>query len=267
MKYSSPIFIILLFLASVLLAQPENRVDSIKNTTNDSSYTSETNYQLSDSVIAATNVTYAKAVLQKYLNAIGTEDFIRKVYNRITSLEGLVEGVETKIVFYQQAPNKICQEITAGNVFQKIIFDGTRGTKLTGDIEQEIIGDDLVKLRYDAILNLMLDPENYGLKLKYEGLEKVDNQNNYVISLTLPNETVWLQYYDIETGLKNRDSKEIVTPLGKFQQITEFDDYRSVEGVLYPFKLKQFLGNQTLDFSVDSIEVNKEIPDEVFLID
>lgn len=267
MKLSNLILIILFSWTAILLAQQENQVDSIQQNKVDSLYTSAAANQLSDSVIAATNTTYARAVLEKYINAIGTEELIKKVYSRITNIEGLVEGVQTKIVFYQQAPNKICQEITAGSVFQKIIFDGSKGIKIIGDIEQEITGDDLVKLKYDAILNLILDPESYGLKLKYNGLEKIDDRNNYVISLTLPNGTVWLQYYDMETGLKSRDSKEIVTPQGNFQQITEFDDYRSVEGVLYPFKLKQFLGNQTLDFDVESIEVNAEIPNEVFLID
>ena len=85
--------------------------------------------------------------------------------------------------------------------------------------------------------------------------------------LTLPNDAEWLQYYDMETGLKIRDSKDIVTLQGKYQQITDFEDYRNVEGIRYPFNLKQFIGNQTLDFNIESIHVNTGISDEIFLIE
>jgi len=57
----------------------------------------------------------------------------------------------------------------------------------------------------------------------------------------------------METGLKIRDSKDIVTPQGNYKQITEFNDYRTIEGIRYPFKIKQYLGNQTLDFTIETI--------------
>ncbi len=105
------------------------------------------------------------------------------------------------------------------------------------------------------------------LNCGYEGLERINERDAYKIALTLPNDAVWFQYYDMETGLKIRDTKDIITPQGKFQQITEFDDYRTINGIRYPFTIKQYLGNQTMDFSVESIEVNTGIADEVFVIE
>jgi len=214
-----------------------------------------------------TNTAYAKEVLKKYINAIGNEDSIRNVNDRITDMKGVVQGVQAEIIFYQKAPNKLCQKIIAGEVEQKIIFDGTKGVKIIGDTSEEITGDELIKLSFDAEMNLILDPESYGVKLQYKGLEKFNGRDAYTILLTLPNGSEWFQYYDMETGLKIRDSKDIVTPQGKFQQITELEDYRDVEGIRYPFKLRQYLGNQTLDFTIESIEVNTGIADEVFVIE
>jgi hypothetical protein len=216
---------------------------------------------------AVTNSAYAKNILKKYVNAIGTEELLRSVDDRIIDMKGTVEGVETEIMFYQKVPNKLCQEIFVGEVEQKIIFDGMHGVKIIGDMGQEITGDELIKLSFDSIMDLVLDPESYGVKLEYDGLEQIDDKNMYKILLTLPNGSEWFQYYDMETGFKVRDSRDIITPQGKFKQITIFDDYRSVDGILYPFKIKQYLGNQTLDFTVVSIKVNTGISDDIFKIE
>ena len=215
----------------------------------------------------STNNAYAKEILKKYFMAIGGEEQIRNVNDRVTDMKGIVQGVETEILIYQKAPNKLCQKFLVGDVEQKIIFDGVKGIKLIGGMSQEITGNELNKLSFDAIMNLILDPEGYNVKLQYKGLENIDGRDTYTLLLTLPNSTEWLQYYDMETGLKIRDSKDIITPQGKYQQITEFDDYRDVEGIRYPFKIKQYLGNQTLDFTVESIQVNTGISDEIFLTD
>lgn len=217
--------------------------------------------------IVSGNEMYAKDILKKYVYAIGSEDLLRNVYDRIIDMKGLVQGVETEIIFYQKAPNKLCQEILVSEVEQKIIFDGVNGLKIIGDIKQEITGNELVKLSYDAIMNLILEPEYYGVKLQYNGLEKIDDRDCYTILLTLPNSAEWLQYYDMETGLKVRDSKDIITEQGKFKQITEFEDYRTFEGIRYPYRIKQYLGNQILEFSIQTIKVNTGISDELFTIE
>lgn len=211
------------------------------------------------------NHSFAKEILSKYLTAIGGEERLQKISDRIIDIKGSVEGVQTEIIFYQKAPNKLCQKIIVGDVVQKIIYDGQIGVKIIGEESYEIIGDELVKLSYDAIMNLILEPEKYNVKLQYKGLEPINEKDAYKILLTLPNGAVWVQYYEKETGLKIRDSKDIKTPQGIFQQVTEFNDYRTVDGVLYPFKVKQYLGNQTLDFTIESIQVNTGIPDDVFL--
>jgi hypothetical protein len=213
------------------------------------------------------NSAYAKEILQKYFSAIGGEEQIRNVTDRVTDMKGMVQGIETEILFYQKFPNKLCQRIIVGEVEQKIIFDGSKGIKLTGEVSQEVTGNELVKLSYDAIMNLILDPESYNINLQYKGIEEINGRNTYKILLTLPNGAEWIQHYDMESGLKARDSKDIFAPQGKYQQITEFDDYRNVDGILYPFKIKQYLGSQVLEFTVESIKVNTGLSDEIFTIE
>lgn len=218
-------------------------------------------------LIEDANKAYAKEILQKYITVIGGEIAIREIEDRITDMKGTVQGIETEIMFYQKAPNKLCQVIMVGEVVQKIIFDGVQGIKIIGDEKQQIMDEELVKLQYDAEMNLVLNPESFDIDLFYKGLENINNRDCYKLLLTLPNKTEWLQFYDMHSGLKVRDSKDIITPAGKFQQITEFDDYRYVNGILYPFKIKQYLGNHVLDFIVESIRVNTGVDDSIFQID
>lgn len=216
---------------------------------------------------SSANNSFAKEVLVKYVTAIGGEENLRRINDRITNVKGNVQGVETRIVFLQKSPNKLLQRIIVGDVEQKIIFNGSRGRKIINDIKEEINGDELVKLSYDAIMELMLDPELYNLKLRYDGTELIDGKNAFKILLTLPNGAEWHQYYDMQTGWKVRDSKDIITPQGVFKQITDFDDYRDVEGIIYPFKVEQVLGNQKLEFIIESIQVNTGLAEANFFIE
>lgn len=260
MRYKFKGFISILLLSSSIYALNAKSTGELDSTIILQSH-------LDSSISSEANILFAKEILAKYITAIGGENLIRNITDRITDMKGVVQGVETDIMFYQKSPNKLCQKITAGEVEQKTIFNGSRGVKIIGDEKQEIVDDDLVKLSFEAIMNLILDPEIYGVKIQYLGSEKINEKYVFKILLTLPNNTEWLQCYDMETGLKLRDSKDIITPNGKFKQVTEFDNYKNIDGILYPFKIRQYLGNQVLDFTIESLLVNTGISDEIFQID
>ena len=102
------------------------------------------------------NTAYAKEILKKYFASIGGEELLRSVNDRIIDMKGIVQGLGTEIVFYQKAPNKLCQQTFVGDVEQKIIFDGNKGVKIVGDIIQEMTGNELTKLNFDALMNLLI---------------------------------------------------------------------------------------------------------------
>ena len=95
-------------------------------------------------------------------------------------------------------------------------------------------------------------------------MEKVDGKDAYKIEMTFPSGTKWIQYYDPETGYKIKEVKNITTPQGTFTQEIIYDDYRTVDGVKYPFSIKQSIGPQQMEFKVDTIKINTGIPDSTF---
>jgi len=209
----------------------------------------------------------ANEVIKKYVDAIGGADKIYSIVDRTTIMRGSIQGINITIVSYQKAPNKIKQEIKAGPNEQEIIFNGEKGIMIMAGEEKEISGGELEKLKYEATLTLLTDPEHHGIILELDGVEKIENQDSYEIIMTLPSGIKWTQYYNVDSGLKVKEQKYINSPMGLFQQEIFYDDYREVEGLLYPFKIKQSIGAQSMEFTVSSIKINIGVADREFEIE
>ena len=209
----------------------------------------------------------AKEVIDNYISAIGGAEKIYNIVDRTTVMSGTVQGVNITITSYQKAPDKLKQIIKAGSNEQEIIFDGEKGMMKMAGEEKKIKGSELEKLKFEATLALLADPEHYGIITKLDGIEKVNDADAYKIIMVLPSGIRWTQYYDVKTGLKVKELKYIKAQAGLYQQEIDYSDYKGSDGILYPFKIKQTLGMQTMTFTVDSINVNTGLTDREFDIE
>ena len=203
-------------------------------------------------------------VINKYIDAIGGRDSLANVHDRTTIMTGKVQGFDVTTKIYQKEPDLFRQEVVAGGVTQNIIFNGQKGEMQSGGQQIKIEGNELEKLKNEATLHLLLNLDSLGVKLKLAGMEKVNNKDAYKLEMIFPSGTKWIQYYDTDTGYKIKEEKNITTPQGTFTQEISYGDYRTVNGVKYPFTVNQSIGPQQMDFKVDSIKVNTGIPDTTF---
>ncbi len=206
----------------------------------------------------------ADKIIENYIDAVGGKKNLDKVKDRTTIMDGNVQGVSVLMTIYQKAPDKMMQEVTAGAMKQDIYYNGKTGVIKMAGKSMEVKGNELEKLKYESTLDLLSNLKAFHIKLKLEDVEKVNGKNAYKVDMILPSGTKWIQYYDPQTWLKVKESKNITVPQGTFTQDTYFDDYRDVDGVRYPFSLKQTLGPQHLDFVVTSIKVNTGLKDSIF---
>lgn len=140
-----------------------------------------------------------------------------------------------------------------------------KGFSVTPAGKKEITGQNLDDLRQEATLNLLLNPEKYGITSKLSGIEKVEGKDAYRIELQAGTTgKKWTEFYDVTSGLKLRQIKPITAPMGQATQTVDFSDYRDVEGVKYPFRLKQTLGSQQMEMQVTSLKVNNNLKDSIF---
>jgi len=207
-----------------------------------------------------------KVVMEKYLDAIGGRDALAKVEDRTTIMRGTAMGQALTIIVKQKAPNKMCQEVKAGGMDQTIIFDGEKGVMKAATKNVDVTGKELEQLKIEATMELLLDIEGNGVKLDFEGTEKINGKDAHKIKMTLPSGIRWFNYFDAESGLKIKEQKEMQTQMGLIEQVVTYDNYTEVEGIKYPFKITQSFGPQSVEMTVSSVKVNKGLADDIFKI-
>ena len=92
-------------------------------------------------------------------------------------------------------------------------------------------------------------------KVSLEGVEPVGTKKAYKIKIS-DNKTA---YYDVETGLK---VKEVSVQEAQGQVVeasVEFEDYKEVSGIQFPFRLMQSAGPMNFEFTVKEIKVNEGV--------
>jgi zinc protease len=209
------------------------------------------------------NIT-AMAVIQKYIYAIGGMEKFKSVKDRTTVMTGYAMNQPINIMIMQKYPDKLFQELSVGDVSQLIYYHDGKGILKIGNEITEIENKELERLKIDATMQLLIDPEKYGIKTELLQNEMVDSVDCYKIKFTLPSGLRWFQYYDVATSLKFKETKEVQTNQGLFEQETYFSDYRSVDGLEYPFRIKQYLGLQEIDLTVTNIEINSGLDENIF---
>jgi len=205
-------------------------------------------------------------VLEKYLDAIGGRDALAKVEDRTTIMRGTAMGQALTIIVKQKAPNKMRQEVKAGGMDQTIIFDGEKGVMKAATKNVDVTGKELEQLKIEATMELLLDIEGNGVKLDFEGTEKINGKDAHKIKMTLPSGIRWFNYFDAESGLKIKEQKEMQTQMGLIEQVVTYDNYTEVEGIKYPFKITQSFSPQSVEMTVSSVKVNKGLADDIFKI-
>ena len=206
------------------------------------------------------------SVLDNYITAIGGRENIEKVKEKVSVIKGSIQGMEMKITISQKTPNKLLQVLDAGGMQQTTVFDGTKGKQIAMGNEVLLEGNDLLETKLEATLNLFLEYEKYGISAELTGMEKVAGNDTYKITLTLPNDNKWIQFYDVASGLLVKQLSTKEAPQGTFTIAITFDDYRDVDGVKYPFKFNQTVGPQSMDMEVESITINSGLDDTLFEI-
>jgi outer membrane lipoprotein-sorting protein len=208
----------------------------------------------------------AKDVIDNYIDAIGGKENFSNVEDRTTIMRGEIMGQNLSVVIKQKAPNKLKQNIRSGEMKQTILYDGSKGVMIIGDEKTELDDKKLEKLKLEAAMNFLLDPEVYGVSLELKGIETVDSMLCYNIVLITEEGTNWIQFYEIDSGLKIKEVKEVETTQGSFLQETFYSDYKEVNGLKFPYNIKQSFGMQTIEMNVSSVKLNEGLEDSIFEI-
>ncbi|SDH06918.1 M1 family metallopeptidase [Chitinophaga filiformis] len=211
------------------------------------------------------NVT-AKDVLNKYLQVIGGIDKVKAIKDQVTTATGSVQGTEIKMTRKFKSPDKFLLDvfIPMMNVHAtKLVVNGDSVSAI--QMGNPIPVDAASRERIRA--NLTLIPEVEYLKDGVEihlspNIVTDDNgKETYLITVKEDEDLVTELYYDVATGFL---AKKISRSGDQETGAIETSDYREVNGVKFPFLLKNNIGGQQIDFKVDEIKINSGLTDTDF---
>ena len=150
-----------------------------------------------------------------------------------------------------------------GNTMMKMVFDGEKGA-----VTQQGMSSPLPESETQELINSTLPFEELGWlndsNVKFSSVDEEDGKTLHVLEVS---ENSFVAY-DADTGLKFKQTQMAEMPDGKqIPQSTYFDDYREINGVLFPYLVKTPIGPESLDFNVVNISVNPQVSDSDFIIE
>lgn len=146
-------------------------------------------------------------------------------------------------------------------VFATQIYNAGKGvasSPMSGE-SKPMEGDDLATMKEGALIFAEPHYTALGYTSVLLGIEEQKDQKQlYKIQVNKGGERKDIEYYDVETGFKVRVEGKSGT--------TEYADYKAIDGVFYPYSIKQTMGGQSFNLIVSEIKVNSKLKDDLFLI-
>jgi len=201
-------------------------------------------------------------VINNYITAIGGAKKLKKIKDVTIQSTATMQNMPISLDIYFKSPDKMFLQVGSGTmVFAKQIYNSGKGVSISpmNGETKPMEGDELAGMKESA----MIFPELYYTTLGYTvellGIEEQKDQKQfYKVQINKGGDRKETEYYDVQTGLKMRaESKE---------QLTEYSDYKAVDGILFPHATTQNMGPQNINFTVTAIKLNTKIKDEFFEI-
>ena len=195
----------------------------------------------------STDITPA-SVAKKYLDAIGGNAAVAKINSVTTTATTKVQGMDMTMKMIKGKGGKMMMDVQMmGNSVQKIVFDGKEGYMAAQGQKMPMPEEQKKEMMKDSEIFPELNFDK-STTLKVAGVEKFNNEDSYVVK----GDNV-TYYYSVKTGLK---TGEVKTEGGQSVP-TSYGNYKTVSGVMMPYKIVQTMGGMDIDLAVQSITVNQ----------
>jgi len=219
----------------------------------------------------------ADDIIEKDLAALGGRTALNNLKSRsmkrtisgsnIGDLTGSVEilnGVPNKSRTFVQID---LSDLGLGKFVRDQRFDGTSGYVIdTMQGNHDITGEQLDAMKNAQFPSPLLNYKGMGTTVELAGKEKVGDRDAYVL-IGKPKAGPVIRYYiDAETYLPIRSVMKILVPqLGtEVEQTQETSDFREVDGVKVPYRIKTTSSLQTVLVTITQVEQNKQIDQSLF---
>ena len=219
----------------------------------------------------------ADEIVEKHLAALGGREALGRIQTRVSigkvTVTTPVGDLTGTVEAYGKAPDKsrtlVKIDATAfggGIITNDQRFDGTTGYVIDPfNGNRDISGSPLDALKNNGFPTALLDYKTRGHVLSLVGKEMLGERPVFVLEVTPKTGPKARNWIDADTYLVLKTSVTIdAPPLGPVEQIMEFGDYRTVDGVKVPFLVKSINSAQTVTGVLTEVQHNVEIDDSSF---
>jgi zinc protease len=231
---------------------------------------SHTNAQLqasktSAAALASTSASLPSAdqILDRYVQAIGGREAWKKMTSRISTgtIDVPAMNLSGTIEIREKAPNRIVATIIFNSAKFSQGYDGSIGwTNDTQNGLREQTGEELTETKRDADFYHPLDLHTLYSKFVVTGVEKINDRDAYAMEATSPEGSTDKMYFDMQSGLVLRIIGQHHMPEGVTAFTEDLSDYREVDGIKLPFKVRQTSADST--YTIEFKEVRQNVPIE-----
>ena len=210
----------------------------------------------------------ADDIFNKYIAAIGGQAAIDKLKSRMA--KGTIvqaNGNSLPFELYQVAPDKFYQVVTTPQGTFERGFNGTVGWEKTARGVREITGGQLADLRAANNLFGLIKLKEQFTRTRVSGKDKIGDREVYVLNGTATDGKRQRLFFDVETGLLLRRITYTPTMIGVIPEQADFEDYRDVDGVKFPFTARSSaieVGNPVQTRKFAEVKLNATVDESKF---
>jgi len=207
----------------------------------------------------------ATQVFDGYVRAMGGDAALSKFSSRV--MKGTLtgeRGIPYPLTIEQKAPNKYRMSIALAGGTELAGFDGYEGWNSSGGSIFGMEGLEEARIQRDAEFYVATDFKQKYPEANVIGQEKIGDRDAVIVQVREPGNVAEKLYFDRQSDLLLRRVTLSQTALGPFPEQTEFAEYRSVDGVLFPFAVHRTEINSRWTEKYTTIELNTPLDDAIF---
>jgi zinc protease len=194
-------------------------------------------------------------------------------WNKTTSrrLKGVYQSEDASVFvsveILQKSPNKSLSKVTLPNgLVLREVCDGQKAwIENSMGQYQEITGAALASRLRRAELQDRAKLEQIASTGKVTGIEKVGTHTAYVLEFSPDKKLLSRLYIDVDSKLVVRTEDNSDTPEGLYTLRLDLDDYRDVDGLKFPFRMKRTEKGAIVNIRITQVTLNPPLDDTLFL--
>jgi predicted Zn-dependent peptidase len=207
----------------------------------------------------------AMDVVNNYVKAIGGKEKLETVKSMLTNADITIQGVpmSPKGVIKAMAPNMYSMEMSIEGMgtVMKQSFNGETGYMEQQGQKRPLPEADIASRKAEKGLfsELYFDASNLTL----ESLTTIDGADAYKVVLTKDDKKSE-RFYSVESNLLLRTEETVEMGGQSITTVTDFSDYRDVNGIMMPMSTQVTTGPQVVTMKATDIKINEGVTAEDF---